>query len=189
MRTILTFGVLLLLSGLSIAQNPKPDAVWAGSYEPNTTYPFGRLNPGAPKETEQFAFMIGEFDCTDEIINPKSGKWVKMPAVWNAKYFLNGYGIQDQYWSPAFSTSNIRIFDVKDKKWKVTFFRMPGYSPSTAVSGTKEGGDLVMRVGTEEKGSRYTFYNIRDTGFDWVGENLRAGKATKFWTSTCRRRQ
>ncbi|NNE67561.1 MAG: hypothetical protein HKN33_13435 [Pyrinomonadaceae bacterium] len=183
-----TIGLALLaffLAAQGIAQQPLKG--WKGDYEPNASYPFGRMNPSAPPETKQFAFMIGAFDCTDEILNRKTGKWTKMPAIWNARYFLNGYGIQDQYWSPAFSTSNIRIFDAKDKKWKVTFFRMPGYSPSTAVSGEMEGKKLVMRTGTKTNGGSYTFYNISDKGFDWVGESIKDGKASKYWTSTCKR--
>ena len=179
--------IVVLVSVPAIAQKPAPG--WRGDYEPNATYPFGRINPAAPPETKQFSFMIGEFDCSDEIINPGTGKWVKMPAIWNAKYFLNGHGIQDQYWSPAFATSNIRIFDAKNKKWKVTFFRMPGYSPSTAVDGEIEGGKLVMRTGTKENGGAFTFFNISENGFEWVGENIREGKATKFWTSSCKRRK
>ncbi len=116
--------VALLVSATVTAQNNvslPPD------YEPSPVYPFGRLNPDAPPETAQFSFIVGEFDCVDEIINPQDGKWVTIAAIWNAKYFLNGQGIIDQYWSPQFSTSNIRIFEGKEKKWKVTFFRMPGY--------------------------------------------------------------
>ena len=158
-------------------------------YEPSPAFPFGRLNPKAPPETAQFSFMIGEFDCNDEIINPQNGKWVKMKAIWNARYFLNGMAIQDQYWSPPFSTSNIRIFDSRDKKWKVTFFRMPGYAPGPAISGQKEGDKLVMRQGTEKQGGKYTFFNIRSGGFDWVGENLREGKSSAFWKSSCKRRR
>lgn len=158
------------------------------SYEPSPAFPFGRLHPNAPPETTQFSFMIGEFDCVDEIINPQNGKWVRFAAIWNAKYFLNGYGIQDQYWSPRFSTSNIRIFDSKAKKWKVTFFQMPGYS-SGVWSGKKIKEDLVMQKGDDENGSRLTFSGITKEGFNWLGESIRDGKATAFWKSKCKRRR
>lgn len=157
-------------------------------YEPNAAFPYGKLNPNAPLETAQFSFMIGEFDCVDQVVNPQTGKWVKFPAIWNAKYFLNGHGIQDQYWSPRFSTSNIRIFDRKEKKWKVTFFRMPGYS-SGVWSGNKIGNDLVMRQGDDQKGSRLTFSKITQNRFEWVGESMNKGNASAFWKSSCKRRR
>ncbi|MEZ5429079.1 MAG: hypothetical protein R2747_22725 [Pyrinomonadaceae bacterium] len=158
------------------------------TYEPNPAFPFGRLNPDAPPETAQFAFMIGEFDCVDEIVNPQDGKWAKFPAIWNARYFLNGHGIQDSYWSPTFSTSNIRIYDAREKKWKVTFFRMPG-NGTGLWTGVKEGGNLVMRQGTDEKGSRLTFSKITENGFQWTGESMTEGVAKPFWKSSCRRRR
>ncbi|MCB1024854.1 MAG: hypothetical protein KDB79_10715, partial [Acidobacteria bacterium] len=158
------------------------------SYEPGPAYPFGRLNPDAPPETAQFSFMIGEFDCIDEIVNPQDGKWLKFPAIWNARYFLNGHGIIDQYWSPQFSTSNIRIFDSKEHKWMVTFFRMPGYG-SGVWSGIKEGDDLVMRQGNNEKGTRLTFSKISEKGFEWIGEGMTEGEPKPFWRSSCRRRR
>ncbi len=158
------------------------------SYESNAAFPYGRLNPNAPPETKQFAFMIGEFDCADEIFNGQTNRWIKFTAIWNAKYFLNGRGILDQYWSPQFSTSNIRIFDAKAKKWKVTFFQMPGYS-SGVWSGIKEGENLVMRQGDDKQGSRLTFHNIGKEGFDWVGASIKEGKAIPFWKSSCKRRR
>ncbi|MGE3467686.1 MAG: hypothetical protein AB7J13_12215 [Pyrinomonadaceae bacterium] len=158
------------------------------TYEPSPAFPFGRINSNAPPETAQFSFMIGEFDCVDEIINPADGKWAKFPAIWNAKYFLNGQGIIDQYWSPAFSTSNIRIFDTKEKKWNVTFFRMPG-NANGVWKGIKEGENMVMRQGTDEKGTRLTFSQITKDGFEWIGESLADRKANPFWKSSCKRRR
>ncbi len=181
--------LLVILSCFSIsmfAQNEVPKV--PTDHEPSPAFPYGRLNPKAPPETKQFSFMIGEFDCVDQIINPQTGKWVKFPAIWNAKYFLNGHGIQDQYWSPRFSTSNIRVFDTKEKKWKITFFQMPGYN-SGVWSGMKEGENLVMRQGNDEQGSRLTFSGITKDGFEWVGESMRKGKANTFWKSSCKRRR
>ena len=152
-----------------------------GAYEPSPAYPFGRMNPNAPPETEQFAFMIGAFDCIDQI-RQQDGSWLEFPAMWNAYYFLNGYGIQDKYWAPTFSTSNIRIFDAKKDKWMVTFFNMPGYQ-SSVWEGVKEGERIVMRQGGQTTGSGLTFYNISDNGFDWrSGDNPN-------WKSSCKRRR
>ncbi|MEZ5347098.1 MAG: hypothetical protein R2681_16240 [Pyrinomonadaceae bacterium] len=183
-KTIFILTIFLCISVI----NGQNNASLSADHEPNPAFPFGRLNPAAPQETAQFSFMIGEFDCVDEIINPQDGKWVKFPAIWNAKYFLNGQGIIDQYWSPQFSTSNIRIFDPKEKKWNVTFFRMPG-SNSGVWSGTKEGESMVMRQGTDEKGSRLTFSGISDDGFKWIGESMTNGNPSPFWKSDCKRRR
>ena len=185
---VLVCSANLYAQGGSIVSTKKAPVVLS-SYEPSPAFPYGRLNPKAPPETKQFSFMIGEFDCVDQIRNQQTGDWTPFPAIWNAKYFLNGFGIQDQYWSPRFSTSNLRIFDAKEKKWKVTFFRAPNYAASTPWSGIKEGGNMVMRKGDDTSGSRLTFHNITKSGFDWIGESMNKGKASPFWKSSCKRRR
>jgi len=197
-RLLLSFIVMFVSVGFASiwtnAQNSKPSqnilkTAPPTKYEPSPAFPYGRLNPKAPPETVQFSFMIGEFDCVDDILNRQTGRWARFPAIWNAKYFLNGHGIQDQYWSPNFSTSNIRIFDVKNKKWKVTFFQMPNYNASTPWEGIQEGLNLVMRKGNDEQGSRLTFHKISKDGFKWIGESMKKGRATPFWKSSCKRRR
>ena len=157
------------------------------TYEPSKEHPFGRLNPNAPTETKEFSFLIGKFECNDRIFNPADGKWYQFGAIWTGKYFLNGQAIQDNYWSPAFSASNIRVFDPRTKTWLVSFYRMPGFANSPSWKGKKEGDTMVMRKGNEKNGSRLKFSQISKDGFEWRGENLKDGKASLFWTSSCKR--
>ena len=159
-------------------------------YEPSPSNPFGKLNPNAPKETAQFDFMIGEFDCNDKIINPQNGKWVERKTVWNSKYFLNGGGIQDSYWSNPTVASGTRIFDAKKDKWIVNYFQtFPSYFAGV-WEGKKEGDKMIMRAARGENESRLTFHNIKRDGFDWIGETVtKDGKATAFWIISCKRRR
>lgn len=179
---------LSLLLAVTLAA-PQLDA-----YSPTPAHPFGRPHPDAPPELAQFAFMIGEFDCVDEI-RQADGSWVRTDAIWNASYFLNGQGIQDRYWSDTFATSNIRIFDPARGAWFVNFVR----TPANAVTHgqwrgeqvmTEEGPTMVMWSGTPDRanGSRLTFHDIRPDGFEWVAETLTDGAATPTWRSSCKRR-
>ena len=165
------------------AQSPvKPDLVDVDNrFAPSPAHPFGRPNPDAPPELAQFAFFIGEFDCVDTMRQP-DGKRVSFPAIWNARYFLNGFGIQDQYWTPRFFTSNIRIFDPESEMWKVTFFRMPGYQ-SSRWEGKKVGDEIQIRNEGRTDGPALTFHNIGADGFDW-----HSGGEDPGWASTCKRR-
>lgn len=164
-------------------------------YEPSPAHPFGQPNPSAPPELRQFDFMIGEFDCVDEI-RGADGAWQRTDAIWNASYFLNGYGIQDVYWCDTFATSNVRIYDPATGAWRVNFFR----APSTAVGAGQwvgeehvgeQGRRLVMWSGSPDRknGSRLTFFDITDDGFRWHSESLRDGVATVGWKSDCKRRR
>ena len=178
----------------SSAQNSQDGNARFGAYEPNAVYPYGRPHPDAPPELIQFDFMVGEFDC-EEATRNRDGSWTEFNAVWNASYFLNGYGIQDVYWNPRFSTSNLRIFDPKDGLWKVTFFKMPGYA-SGVWMGKKEGDKIILRNNPPgEKGTRrisiLTFSNMRFDGFDWLGGSYQESDPDEIrggWRSSCKRR-
>jgi hypothetical protein len=175
----------LLLPAPTLAQESKQTPPAAPSlfvgYDPSPAWPHGRLHPDAPPETEQFAFMVGEFDCIDEM-RQGDGSWLRFRAIWNAHWFLNGYGIQDEYWTPQFFTSNIRIFDPASGKWQVTFFRMPGYQ-SGGWQGVQESDRMVMRKG-KTTGPGLTFFNISEAGFDW-----NSGGENPGWKSSCKRRR
>ncbi len=163
-------------------------------YEPSDQYPFGRLHPDAPSETSQFDFMVGICDCTDSV-RTADGSWFGYPSVWRAKYFLNGYAIQDNYFHGKGHTSNLRIFDPKTETWKVTFMQvLPNYFTGTWEGGM-EGSEMVLsRESTNSKGiktkSRLTFYNISEKGYDWKAEQIRAdGSAYATWKQFCKKRK
>lgn len=177
-RRALVVAILLLAAQPLQAQSVTPDP----HYAPSPAHPFGRPHPEAPPELAQFAFMIGEFDCVDRI-RQADGSYVTFPAIWNARYFLNGHGIQDEYWSPAFATSNIRIYDPAAGRWKITFFRTPGYQ-SGVWEGGIEGDRLVFRQGGQTSGPGLTFHSLTDDGFEW-----NSGGDTPGWTSSCTRRR
>jgi hypothetical protein len=149
---------------------------------PSPAHPFGRPHPDAPPELQQFAFMIGEFDCVDEM-RQADGSRLRFRAIWNARYFLNGFGIQDEHWTPRFFTSNIRIYDPGAGRWKVTLFRMPGYQ-SGVWEGGKEGDRMVMRSAGRTEGPGLTFHHITEDGFRW-----HSGGDDPGWTSPCKRRR
>lgn len=179
--------IIFSISKSASAQNVSPPSI-STNYEASPAFPFGRLNPNAPPETKQFDFIIGEFDCNDRIFNPQDGKWYDMKVMRRAAYILNGHAIQDQNWLPIFNTSNMRMFDTKEKKWKVTYFKMPTYQ--TGIwTGEKTGDEIVLKQGTDEKGSRLTFFDIKADEYSWKAESLTDGKAKLTWQFTCKRRR
>ncbi len=126
-RRWLTF--LLVSSVLPIAfPVTRQDAPQRGFLQsnPSAEHPFGRPNPEVPPELVELEFMIGEFEAVDHLLQP-DGSWLESRGVWTANYFLNGFGIQNQYENQQCATSNIRIFDPQRDQRLVTFFKMPGY--------------------------------------------------------------
>lgn len=188
---LVAFAFLCITAQNFIAQGNEKNSIENElpiEYEPNPSHPYGKINPDAPPETNQFDFMIGEFDCTDKIQNQK-GEWSETKVVWNSTYFLNGYGVQDKFWSKSIVASGTRIFDKKKGKWIVNYFQtFPTYFAGV-WEGKKEGDKMIMRAARGENESRLTFHNIKENGFDWIGETVtKEGKATPFWIISCKRR-
>ena len=74
------------------------------------------LNPEAPPETEQFAFMLGEWECTTRFMKPDGSGYNEGRARWTGHYTLNGWAIQDDWigYGPAGQENhglNIRSFN------------------------------------------------------------------------------
>ena len=146
-------------------------------YGTSKDYPFGRINPKAPKELLQMSFMIGNFDRSARSLK-NDGTWtIWVKGEWNAKYFMNGFAIIDESFNyrNGATTSNIRFYDVKDKIWKVTWFKEPGYS-TTYAEGVKEGDDLVIIDISD--GNKYIFYDIQKDSYKWKQIALRNNKMT-----------
>ncbi|MBX2874509.1 MAG: hypothetical protein KTR30_20470 [Saprospiraceae bacterium] len=160
-------------------------------YDISSEHPFGRLNPTAPTETQQFHFMIGKFKCQDSLLI--NGVWKQSGATWESSYILNGFGIKDTYRNDDYAGTSIRFFNTSKQKWEVYFFGMPG-----GHTGLWEGEELAEMMVMRQKRtgkhgenleSRLTFYNLDDNSFDWKGElwNLDQGTVTENWKIKARR--
>lgn len=154
--------------------------------EPSEKFPNGQINPKAPKALKQFDFMLGTCKCTDSILN-KDGSYRVYPSLWKAKYFLNGYGIQDNNFNPVNPTSNLRLFDNKTKTWKVTYLQSAnGYYTGVWEGKLEDSGDIVLIKDQNGSTSRLVFYNISDTGYNWRAEQIsKNGKTLITWQKTC----
>lgn len=190
----LSFFLLILISASVYAQDSGKYEQNIKVYEPSDEHPFGRLNPAAPPETEEFSFMIGICDCIDSI-RSADGSWISFPSIWQGKYFLNGFGIQDNYFNPRNPTSNIRLYDPVSKTWKVTYFQNAQSYFSGTWEGRKHKDKIVLeRKQTSDAGekiiSRLSFYNMSHEGFDWISESISPdGKSSAGWIQHCRKRK
>lgn len=161
-------------------------------YDPNSDHPFGRVNPNAPDELQQFAFMIGEFDCEDELLLNR--EWRKMKAIWHANYTLNGYAIQDHYRNEIYAGTSIRLYRPTQELWRVSFYGMAG-GHTGVWHGSRDGDSIVLTSEQQAPDgspvtSRLSFSNIREDGFDWLGERITAdGEATANWKIWAHRRR
>lgn len=89
---------------------------------------YGAINPGAPEETRQFAFLIGDYRI--ELHAWQGDGWSPpVPGVtarWNGRYGLGGMAIYDEWFNPDAAQKpagnwgvNVRMYDPDAKIWKM----------------------------------------------------------------------
>ncbi len=136
---------------------------------------FGRLNPEAPPETRQFAFLIGEWECTQKAMAPDGRSYRESTATWSGRFILDGWAIQDDWVSPrpgggSFHGTNIRSFNPKTRKWDNRW--LPAGSLQWKYFEAEQVGDTMVMTGEGEdpRGKfvdRNTFHNIREDSWSW----------------------
>jgi len=188
---ITSFLVLMTLTSMS--QNGQNY-----QFEPSQTHPFGQINPEAPEQLKDFSPMIGECDCTSERRISQT-EWSEPEAVlWRFKYIMNGMGIQDETLKEDGQHSgSIRMYNTDSLRWYVHW-----YSPNPVASslptweGNKKGDDIILYKNQKSPNGvdgyyRLTFFNIREEGFDWVGEwvDLQETIAYSTWKISCIKRK
>jgi len=161
-------------------------------FEPDADFPFGRANPNAPPQLQQFAFMIGRNDCREERLSNATGEWVEGYRTWDAYYFMNGNAIRDSGRSGAATNGNIRVYDAASGQWHVTYISTPVYGTGTwsgsMVEGRIELEQPQKAPGTDIDGvNRLTFYDIQGSSFRWKGEwaSLDNSIVREFWRMEC----
>ncbi len=163
-------------------------------YSATKEFPFGKLNPNAPKEVADFQELIGTCNCKSES-KKQDGTWTEpIDMTWTFKYIMNGMAVQDETIKADGSHSgSIRQFDVKNNTWNVFYYTTkatPRKLP--AWTGNRNGNKIVLYK--EQKAPngtdgfyRLTFSNISTKGFNWIGEWVDKNEKIVFptWKISC----
>ncbi|AOW19288.1 hypothetical protein [Urechidicola croceus] len=191
MKTKITFILVLVISILSVNAQYE--------YDSSVENPYGKLNPNAPKQTSDYAPMIGLCDCKSQA-RKQDGNWSKpVDMTWKFKYIMNGMAVQDETLKKdGRHTGSIRQFSKDSSRWYVHYYTSNKIPAKLSVwEGNKiENGNIVLYKdqkapnGTEGD-YRLTFYNISDKGFDWIGEWIDKSRNVIFptWKISCIKRE
>ena len=166
-------------------------------YEVSKANPFGKYNPKAPKQLQDYKDLIGECNCKSTSRKP-DGTWNdEVDMIWRWKYIMNGFGVQDETLkADGAHSGSIRQFKADSSKWYVHYYasKVPSTTLSTWTGNKNKDGNIVLY--REQKApngtdgfSRLTFYDINDSGYKWVGEWVDKYKTTThaFWKIECKR--
>lgn len=131
-------------------------------------------NPAAPPETSQYAFMIGEWECTTRFMGP-DGTYNEGRASWSAEFILDGWAIQD-YWvstrpnGAVFHGTNIRSFNPALGKWECRWLPQGSLEWKHFTSEKIDDTMVMLGSGSDQRGEfldRNTFHEITDERWSW----------------------
>ncbi|MGD8277862.1 MAG: hypothetical protein PVH00_07540 [Gemmatimonadota bacterium] len=164
MRYLPVVGALSV--GLLVAALAAPGALGAGR---------DSLNPAAPEETRQFAFIVGEWRCKTRFMDG-SGSYTEGAATWTGYYILDGWAIQDDWVSKRPDGeerhgTNVRSFNPQTGKWDNRWLSN-GNLQWKYYSSEQVGKTMVMTggEGRDARGEfvdRNTFYDIGKDSWRW----------------------
>lgn len=128
-------------------------------------------HPDAPPETEQFAFLIGEWDCTIRAMGPDGALSPPMEAKWVGRWDLGGWAIRDDWSSGGGLGFNIRSFNPRTEKWDNRWLQS-GDLRWKYYEAEKVGDTMVMTGGEGEDPNgafidRNTFHDIKADSWSW----------------------
>lgn len=167
-------------------------------YEASDEFPFGRINPTAPTELNDFEKLIGICDCKSESRNA-DGTWAEpIDMEWKFKYIMNGMAIQDETLKDDGKHSgSIRQYSKDSARWYVHYYSSAAISTRLSTwEGNKKNDDIVLY--REQKAPngmegfyRLTFSSISSIGFNWIGEWVDKSEKIIYptWKIHCKKRK
>jgi len=165
---------------------------------------FGKLNPNAPIELSQFAFLIGNWTFEAKV-KTGDGQWHPFKGTWHGRFILDGYAISDEYrmTDPAGKLIvlglNLRTYDTSKKTWNIKWLNaLTGtwmdLAPSEVGPVRSEGQSIIYAfkeaapLDNAHAYTRATYTKVSDTHFTWRGEKSAEGNAwSEFMVVECHR--
>lgn len=175
--TVSLLGVLLLPARLR-AQHAGGGAAGARSF--------------APKEAEQFAFLVGQWEVT---VMPKVSSLAatlhgqpKLLGTWKAWRAFDGFGVEDELrvidgsGNPNALSHTMRIYDATLGKWTQTSLDVYRGRFTTANGAWAQDALSLRSVGRDAEGKAYVqrsrFYDITPTSFKFSVDRSNDGERT-----------
>ena len=170
---------------------------------------FGKLNPNAPAELSQFAFLIGNWNF-EANVKTADGQLHRFKGTWRGRYILDGYAISDEYRMTDLSGKlivlglNLRTYDASKQTWHIKWLNaLTGTWMNLAPSElggvrsdgqSSDGRSMIYAfketapVDSAHAYTRATYTSVSDTHFTWRGEKSADGNSwNEFMVVECHR--
>lgn len=165
---------------------------------------FGKLNPNAPVELSQFAFLIGNWSF-EARVKVADGPSQSFNGTWLGRYILDGYAIADEYRMTDLSGKlivlglNLRTYDASKQTWNIKWLNAQtgtwmDLAPSELGKVRSNGQSMIYAfkemapLDRAHAYTRVTYTKVSETHFTWRGEKSADGNAwSEFMVIECHR--
>ncbi len=115
------------------------------------TCDFGEPHPGAPKELEQYDFIIGNYTVKIRVWTGEGWSEQFQKARWIGRYILQGRAVMEE-WFPFDPEDkpdtpggvNIRMYDPEEGLWKLMWMHTENLVPTELRSQIKDDGNMYL---------------------------------------------
>ena len=141
-----------------------------------------RYLKGAPPESRQFDFLIGDWDVAATRYKEDGSALIHYKASWSAKHLNEGRMVVDDFKAhlptgqDISSFVTLRTYSEATGRWELA--GLPALQPATIVQwhGEWKGGEMLLdATGKDLAGAtiqnKIRFFNITKDSFDWVSNN------------------
>jgi hypothetical protein len=140
-----------------------------------------RYLAGAPPESQQFDFLIGDWTIEAARYKPDGSTFLKYKAIWNAKYLNEGRMIVDDFkaYAPTgqavSSFVTLRTYSETNHRWEMTGLAALQPAVSAEWFGEWKDGEMLMSAtGKDPAGnvvrSKIRFFHIAKDSFEWESQ-------------------
>ena len=155
---------------------------------------FGKRHPDAPKELDQFAFLIGNWDIKPRAMTP-NGEWTEIdqPAYWEGRWILDGRAIMDAWYdappaggAPPGRGINVRMYRPESGQWTNMWQHSGLAEVRTLVSEVRDDGLMHMWASHPNTTSVRRMHFVVESDDFWYRVEERSPDGGKTWRPVVR---
>lgn len=186
--------VLTMLGAVAPAATSEERTMPESQNQPPQVPPeVARFLKGAPPESQQFDFLIGDWDVNATRFKDDGTPLFQYKASWTAIYLNGGRMIMDDFKAlaptgqPISSYVTLRTYSEVTHRWEMTGLQALQPSGSTEWYGVAKDGEMLLDVlGKDAAGNsiktKIRFFDIAKNSFSW--ESSMSRDDGKSWSKT-----
>ncbi|QTL34492.1 hypothetical protein [Pseudoalteromonas viridis] len=136
------------------------------------------LYPGAPAAASDYGFLIGNWQCRYEQLDPQGKILFSAPCRWQAQYafdhkmVVDDFSLLDEQGKVTYAGRTLRTFSLQDKRWHQVFLPVQMSATLNPFTAHRDNEGVHLEVeqrlpNGELQPARFRFSQISDKGFVW----------------------